>query len=153
MAGTPQLPAPATPSGFALDSATAAPGSRGSELRDSRDRARLIYQDEQGPHVFVMRKDSLSIGRGGSSAWVDVQVIASSKVSREHLRLRLDPSGQFYIQDVSLWGTSVDGITIPPAVKTPEGVAQPGPEHPLPDKARIALADALEIHFEAVGAK
>ena len=56
-----------------------------------------------------MRKDTVSIGRGGSSAWVDVQISGSSKVSREHLRLRVDPGGRFFIQDVSLWGTSVDG--------------------------------------------
>ena len=127
----------------------AAPGTRGLEAKDSRERARLTYEDEQGAHVFVMRKDSLSVGRGGSSAWVDVQIAASSRVSREHLRLRLDASGQFFIQDVSLWGTSVDGQPIPPAVKSAEGVAQPGPEQPIPAKARIGLADVIAIDFEA----
>ncbi len=90
-----RLPVPAT-----------APRRRAAmDPRDTRERARLTYEDEQGPHVFVMRKDAVSIGRGGSSAWVDVQIAASSKVSREHLRLRLDASGRFFIQDVSLWGT------------------------------------------------
>jgi hypothetical protein len=65
------------------------------------------------------------------------------------LRLRVDPGGQFFIQDVSLWGTSVDGKPIPPAVKSTEGVAQPGPEQPLPARARIGLADAVVIDFEA----
>jgi hypothetical protein len=116
---------------------------------DSSERARLTYEDEQGPHVFVMRKDSLSIGRGGSSAWVDVQLITSSKVSREHLRVRRDPGGRFFVQDVSLWGTSVDGTPLPPAVKSAEGVAQPGPEQELPPKARIDLAEAVVIQFEA----
>lgn len=114
------------------------------------DRARLTYEDELGPHVFLMRKDAISVGRGGSSAWVDVQVAASSKVSREHFRLRRDPGGQFFIQDVSLWGTFVDGEPIPPAVKGPEGVSQPGPEVPLPARARIGLADAIAIEFEAL---
>jgi len=130
--------------------------ARSAEIKDSRDnreRARLTYQDEQGPHVFLMRKDTVSIGRGGSSAWVDVQVSGSSKVSREHLRLRLDPAGQFFIQDVSLWGTSVDGKPIPPAVKSAEGVAQPGPEQPLPARARIGLADTVVIDFEATTGK
>jgi hypothetical protein len=130
--------------------------ARSAEIKDSRDnreRARLTYQDEQGPHVFLMRKDTVSIGRGGSSAWVDVQVSGSSKVSREHLRLRLDPAGQFFIQDVSLWGTSVDGKPIPPAVKSAEGVAQPGPERPLPARARIGLADTVVIDFEATTGK
>jgi pSer/pThr/pTyr-binding forkhead associated (FHA) protein len=139
----------------AAQPATAAPGPRSAETRDNKDardtseRARLTYEDEQGPHVFLMRKESVSIGRGGSSAWVDVQVVASSKVSREHLRLRVDAGGQFFVQDVSLWGTSVDGVPIPPAVKSAEGVAQPGPEQALPAKARIALADAVVIEFEA----
>ena len=123
------------------------------DARDNRERARLTYQDEQGPHVFLMRKDTVSIGRGGSSAWVDVQVSGSSKVSREHLRLRVDPGGQFFIQDVSLWGTSVDGRPIPPAVKSAEGVAQPGPEQALPARARIGLADTVVIDFEATTGK
>ena len=55
----------------------------------------------------------MPIGRGGSSAWVDVQIVGSSKVSREHLRLRVDANGRFFIQDVSLWGTSVDGVADP----------------------------------------
>ena len=123
------------------------------DARDNRERARLTYEDEEGPHVFLMRKDTVSIGRGGSSAWVDVQVSGSSKVSREHLRLRVDPGGQFFIQDVSLWGTSVDGKPIPPAVKSAEGVTQPGPEQALPARARIGLADTVVIDFEATTAR
>jgi hypothetical protein len=117
---------------------------------DLRERALLTYADEQGQHAFSMRKDTLSVGRGGSSVWVDVQVITSSKVSREHFRLRRDPtSGGFFIQDVSNWGTAVDGVSIPPAVKGPDGVLRAGAEHPLPGSARIDLAGALMIQFEA----
>jgi hypothetical protein len=81
-----------------------------------------------------------------------VQIVSNSKVSREHFRLRRDASGQFFIQDVSLWGTSVDGEPIPAAVKGSEGVSQPGAEHPLPARARIGLADAVVIEFEAIPA-
>lgn len=116
---------------------------------DSVERARLIYEDEQGPHVFSMRKDSLAVGRGGSAAWVDVQVITTSKVSREHFRIRRDGEGRFFIQDVSSWGTSVNGEPVSPAVKSGEGVLQPGPEQELPAQARIALADALVMQFDA----
>jgi hypothetical protein len=116
---------------------------------DSGERARLTYQDDQGPHIFIMRKDSVSVGRGGSSAWVDVQVITGSKVSREHFRVRRDAGGRFFIQDVSLWGTTVNGEALPPAVKTADGVARPGPEQELPPSARIGLADALTIQFDA----
>ena len=124
--------------------------SRATDARVGRDRARLSYQDDQGSHAFVMRKDTLSIGRGGSAAWVDVQVVTNSRVSREHVRLRVDPEGRFFVQDVSLWGTTVDGVPIPAAVKGAEGVAQPGAEHPLPIRARIGLADAVTIEFEAL---
>jgi hypothetical protein len=126
--------------------------ARHTEGRASRDRARLTYQDDQGSHVFVMRKDVIAIGRGGSAVWVDVQVLTTAKVSREHLRIRLDADGRFFVQDVSLWGTTVDDVPIPPAIKGPEGVAQPGPEHPLASRARIGLAGAITIEFEALGA-
>lgn len=126
------------------------PASRETEARPVRDRARLTYQDDQGAHVFTMRKDTVSIGRGGSAVWVDVQVVASPRVSREHLRLRADGDGRFFVQDTSLWGTTVDGVPIPPAVKGPEGVAQPGAEFPLPARARIGLADVVTLDFEAL---
>jgi len=116
---------------------------------DSAERARLMYEDEHGPHVFSMRKDAISVGRGGSAAWVDVQVVTTPKVSREHFRLRRDPAGRFLIQDVSSWGTSVNGEPMPPAIKSDEGVLQPGPERELPRQARIGLADAIVIDFEA----
>jgi pSer/pThr/pTyr-binding forkhead associated (FHA) protein len=143
----------ATTSEVPREQAQAAPetGGTSAAVPDSTERARLTYEDERGPHVFVMKKDTLSVGRGGSSAWVDVQVIASSKVSREHFRLRRDGNGDFFIQDVSLWGTFVDGEPLPPAVKNEEGVAHPGAERPLAPSARIGLADAIVMRFEAIG--
>jgi len=131
----PQGPAERTASGV-----TQEPGAR----------ARLTYEDDQGPHEFTMQKDSLVVGRGGSAAWVDVQVVTTARVSREHVRIRREGSGRFVIQDVSLWGTSVNGEPLPPAVKTAEGVLQPGAERDLPPRARIHLAEAVVIHFEAV---
>jgi hypothetical protein len=116
--------------------------------QNTSERASLRYEDEQGAHVFSMRKDTLSIGRGGSSVWVDVQVVTSPKVSREHFRLRRDGDA-FFIQDLSTWGTFVDGEPIPPAVAGPDGVLRPGPERPLPSRARIQMADALVIAFDA----
>jgi hypothetical protein len=139
-AGASSLPAPA-----------AAPQvTRATEGRSQRDRARLTYTDDQGPHEFIMRKDTVSIGRGGSAVWVDVQVVTGSRVSREHVRLRMDAEGRFFVQDVSLWGTTLDGAPIPAAVKGPEGVALPGAEHLLPVRARIGLADAVTLEFEAL---
>jgi len=116
---------------------------------DLRERATLTYEDEQGRHEFSMCKDTLSVGRGGSAVWVDVQVFASSKVSREHFRLRRDRSGRFFIQDASSWGTSVNGVAIPAAVKNRDGVLQPGADYEVPSPARIDLAGALVMHFAA----
>jgi hypothetical protein len=116
---------------------------------DLRERATLTYDDEQGHHVFSMRKDTLSVGRGGSSVWIDVQVITSSKVSREHFRLRRDRAGRFYVQDVSSWGTSVNGVPLPAAEKGADGVLRPGADQELVSPARIELADALVMQFEA----
>lgn len=124
----------------------------GPDARGARDRARLTYQDDQGAHTFVMRKDAIAIGRGGSAVWVDVQVATSARVSREHVRVRCAADGRFFVQDVSAWGTTVEEVTIPPAVQGAEGVLQPGPEYPLPRRARIGLAGALVITFEALEA-
>lgn len=124
-------------------------GTAPSPEIDLRERATLTYDDEQGHHEFSMCKDTLSIGRGGSSVWVDVQVFTTAKVSREHCRVRRDQSGRFFIQDASSWGTSVNGVTIPPAVKGPDGVLRPGGEHEIVSPARIQLADALVIDLAA----
>jgi hypothetical protein len=132
-----------------IEVAPPGPGTSPGHDIDLRERATLAYDDEQGHHEFSMCKDTLSIGRGGSSVWVDVQVFTSSKVSREHCRLRRDPSGRFLIQDASSWGTSVNGASIPAALKGPDGVLRPGAEHELPSPSRIQLADALVIQFAA----
>lgn len=142
--------AAAAPVAEAMGPVVAGP-ARSTEGRANRDRARLVYDDDRGRHEFVMRKDVIAIGRGGSAVWVDVQVLTTARVSREHVRVRLDADGRFFVQDVSLWGTTVDEVPIPPAIKGPEGVAQPGPEHPLAPRARIGLAGAITIEFEALG--
>jgi len=114
--------------------------------------AHLAYVDEQGPHVFVMRKDVVSIGRGGSAHWVDVQVTTGPRVSREHCRIRRAGDGRFFLQDLSTWGTSVNGQRVKPYVQTsPAGqLEETGQEHELPRDARIQLADALLIEFQTL---
>src|SRR5687768_2789059 len=114
--------------------------------------AQLAYVDEGGPHIFVMRKDVVSIGRGGSAHWVDVQVTTGPRVSREHCRIRRADNGRFFLQDLSTWGTSVNGQRVKPYVHTsPAGqLEETGQEHELPRDARIQLADALLIEFQAL---
>ena len=118
----------------------------------ARGIAQLAYVDEQGPHIFVMRKDVVSIGRGGSAHWVDVQVTTGPRVSREHCRIRRADDGRFFLQDLSTWGTSVNGQRVKPFVHTsPAGqLEETGQEHELPREARIQLADALLIEFQAL---
>jgi pSer/pThr/pTyr-binding forkhead associated (FHA) protein len=104
--------------------------------------------DEAGAHVFVMHKDLISIGRGGSAHWVDVQVVSSARVSREHCRIRRTADGRFVLQDVSAWGTSVDGQPVEPFARQVDGrLEQTGHEHELTARTRIQLADALAIDF------
>jgi hypothetical protein len=67
---------------------TASATSKGS---DTRERAKLSYEDEQGPHVFIMRKDAVSIGRGGSAAWVDVGGRPDRGEPEDLARARPDP--------------------------------------------------------------
>jgi hypothetical protein len=129
-----------------VDTAAPAPPAAGGGT------AQLAYVDDEGPHVFVVRKDLISIGRGGSAHWVDVQVAAPAKVSREHCRIRKTADGRYLLQDVSTWGTSVDGQAVQPFVRQVDGrVEQLGHEHELPPRARIQLADAVTIEF-SVGA-
>jgi hypothetical protein len=112
--------------------------------------ARVAYVDDQGPHVFVIRKDLISIGRGGSAHWVDIQLVTNPRVSREHCRIRRDPQGRFYVQDVSTWGTSINGERVPPYVQEANGQLQEtGQERELPREARIQLADAVVLDFQA----
>jgi hypothetical protein len=118
----------------------------------ARGVAQLAYVDEQGPHIFVMRKDVVSIGRGGSAHWVDVQVTTGPRVSREHCRIRRADDGRFFLQDLSTWGTSVNGQRVKPFVHTsPAGLLEEtGQEHELPRDARLQLADALLIEFQTL---
>jgi predicted component of type VI protein secretion system len=59
-------------------------------------------------------------------------------ISRRHFYLRQDPeSREFYIQDVSKFGTAVNGKKL----GAKEWV-------PLPSKATIVLADKLTIEFQ-----
>lgn len=140
-------PPPAVPAPAAGETATARPVDPATTAA-TRGTARLAYVDAEGPHVFVMRKDLISIGRGGSAHWVDVQVTAPAKVSREHCRIRRTADGQYLLQDVSTWGTSVDGEAVRPfARQVDDRVEQLGHERDLPSGARIQLADAVTITF------
>ena len=111
--------------------------------------ARLAYTDEEGHHVYAMKKDVVSIGRGGREHWVDLQLVTTARVSREHCRIRRDDQGRFFLHDLSTWGTSIDGRLVRPLGHPAETAQGGASEQELPRQARIQLADAVTIEFQA----
>jgi pSer/pThr/pTyr-binding forkhead associated (FHA) protein len=69
----------------------------------------IAYHDDAGPHAFEIRLPAITIGRGGPGHRVDVTVVTSLDVSREHCRITRDADGRFFVLDLSAWGTFVNG--------------------------------------------
>ena len=97
-------------------------------------------------------KDSVTVGRGGIAYPVDVRIVSSVDVSREHTRIRRDPkTGRFFLIDLSSLGTTVNGRPVPRGYDDVEGTKREnGTEAPLPERARIGLADTVYLDFQAV---
>jgi FHA domain len=114
--------------------------------------ARLTYDDEAGRHAFDIVKDSITIGRGGTTYPVDVKIMSSADVSREHARIRRDSqTGRFYLIDLSSLGTTLNGRHVPRGYEEVDGTKREnGAETPLPDQARIGLADVVYLQFDVV---
>lgn len=115
--------------------------------------ARLRYEDNSGGHTYDITKDSVTIGRGGIAYRVDVRIDGSVDVSREHLRIRRDAdTGRFFAIDLSSLGTSLNGTRLPKGYDEVDGSKREnGVETPLPDRARLGLADTVYLDFEAIG--
>jgi hypothetical protein len=111
--------------------------------------ARLTHDDESGHHEYDIVKDSITIGRGGASYPVDVKIDSSADVSREHARVRRDrETGRFFLIDLSSLGTTLNGRHIPRGYDEVDGTKREnGVETPLPDQARIGLADMVYLQF------
>jgi hypothetical protein len=116
--------------------------------------ATLTFEDKSGPRTHAMTESQLVIGRGGAGYWVDLRVEAAPDVSREHVRLRRDAaSGQFFLKDLSLYGTTVNGERVASSIDTSDGAKRDvNLEVPLPPVARIGLADMVFLHFRVAGA-
>jgi len=114
--------------------------------------ARLAYDDDTGHHTYEVVRDSLTIGRGGVSHPVDIRIAAAVDVSREHARIRRDPTtGRFFLIDLSSLGTTLNGRHVPRGYEEIEGAKREnGAETPLPDQARIGLADTVYLDFQRV---
>lgn len=118
----------------------------------ARPVARLSYEDDSGRRTYEMVTDAITIGRGGAAYRVDVRIDSSADVSREHLSIRRDPSGRFFVSDRSMLGTTVNGKRLPKGYDEVEGVRKSNAvETPLPDGSRIGLADTVYIAFEVLG--
>ena len=113
--------------------------------------ARIVYEDNAGRHSHDVVKDSVTIGRGGIAYPVDVRIVSSVDVSREHARIRRDPqSGQFYLIDLSSLGTTLNGRHVPRGFDDSGGSKREnGLETLLPAQARIGLAETVYLDFDA----
>jgi pSer/pThr/pTyr-binding forkhead associated (FHA) protein len=111
--------------------------------------ATVTYEDQSGQHTYDITTDAVTIGRGGSTRPVDVKIVSSVDVSREHARLRRDPAtGQFFLTDLSTLGTTLNNRHVPRGYDDVDGVRrETGVETPLPDRARLGLAETVFLEF------
>jgi hypothetical protein len=118
----------------------------------ARALARLTHDDDSGHHTYDIVKDSVTIGRGGVTYPVDVRIMSSADVSREHARIRRDAqTGRFFLIDLSSLGTTLNGRHVPRGYDEVDGTKREnGVETPLPDQARIGLADTVFLQFGLV---
>jgi hypothetical protein len=121
------------------------PGQAGALL------ARIEYDDDAGHHANEVLKDSVTIGRGGIAYPVDIRIVSSPDVSREHARVRRDAkTGRFFLIDLSSLGTTLNGRHVPRGYEDVDGAKREnGAETALPDSARIGLADTIFLEFGA----
>jgi hypothetical protein len=113
--------------------------------------AKIVYDDAAGHHSYDV-KDSVTIGRGGVAYPVDIRIVSSVDVSREHARIRRDPqTGALFLIDLSTLGTTLNGRHVPRGYDEIEGnKRENGAETLLPDQARIGLAETVYLDFTRV---
>ena len=102
----------------------------------------IAYRDDTGGHAFEIRQPTITIGRGGPHHHVDLVLVTSLEVSREHCRITRDADGRFFVLDLSAWGTFVDGQRVAEASQS----APVGTE--IVDGTLIQLGDrAVTLEF------
>jgi len=111
----------------------------------------IEYEDQGGRKVFQMTKEQIVVGRGGRDYWTDLQLDTLPDVSREHFRLRRDAAtGKFFLKDLSRLGTTINGEKVPSSIELVEGEKRDrNVEAPVPESARIGLADVLFLDFRS----
>jgi hypothetical protein len=112
----------------------------------------LKYTDDTGEQTYPITKELVKIGRGGKDYWVDLKLVGKKDISQEHCQIRRDPStGQFFIKDMSRFGTLVNGKRVAPSVdRSGSELRDRHIEEPLVDGAIITLADILSLNFKVV---
>lgn len=128
------------------------PVSSASATPVARVYARITYTDASGAHTYEMKKDAINIGRGGRALPVDIRIQSSEDVSREHARIRRDPTtGQCHLVDLSKLGTTVNGQPVPKGYEL-DGVTkrENSANTALPDDCQIGLADTITLTFSRV---
>jgi hypothetical protein len=114
--------------------------------------ATIEYEDNGGRKAYRMTKDEIVAGRGGRDYWTDLKFDTLPDVSREHFRLRRDPStGKFFLKDLSRLGTTINGEKAPSSVEFVDGEKRDSNlEAPVPEQARIGLAGVLFLEFRSI---
>ena len=127
---------------------------RTREAAAPRPFARITWEDQSGQHTFDVATELVTIGRGGNTSPVDVKIASSADVSREHARIRRDAAtGQFFLIDLSTFGTTLNQRHVPRGYDEVDGVKrETGTETPLPNGARIGLAETVFLDFSVVSA-
>jgi len=104
--------------------------------------AKFSYKGRDGQrHESFMTKKDVLVGRGGENVPCDIELVSIEDVSRSHFYLRFDEEKgrEFWIQDVSKFGTAVNGKKL-----------EKGQWTSLPSKAVIRLAEKVDLEFEAL---
>lgn len=114
--------------------------------------AQIVYDDQSGHHSYDVVKDSVTIGRGGTTYPVEIRIVSSADVSREHARIRRDAvTGRFFLIDLSSLGTTLNGRHVPRGYEEVDGCKRENNvETPLADHARIGLAETVYLDFSVV---
>jgi hypothetical protein len=133
-----------------MTSRLATAGAGASKNSSEQIYAYLRFEDQGRAEVYPVTKNQVVIGRGGKSFWVDLKLDAPPDVSREHCRLRRDPAtGQFFLKDVSQFGTTLDGNRVPSSLENKDGEDRDrNVEVPMPRRSTIGLADVFTLQFE-----
>jgi hypothetical protein len=114
--------------GARTDSATA------SASTGSLAFAQLTHEGSQ----FQMKREEISIGRGGDGRWVDFQLPGNRSISKEHLSIRFS-AGRFEAKDTSTNGTTLNGQRMTAGVWMPLGAT-----------AHFELAKGVVVEFRAL---